>query len=96
MRTPLVVLDQLMPRKDDQILFQEALGVVQILATFNSDFAGTWWAASQDNDGVLGAMIRRSVQAPETSLAIVRLWFEVANTEDGVSYVPSRTRCTHC
>ena len=78
MRTPQFILDQLLPRGDEQIGFQELLGVLLAAFTFGHLLRGSLWTAFIDNDGVMLALTAGGGGSDEVHYAIGRLWLYVA------------------
>ena len=59
MRTPQHLWQQLAPRDDEQIGFQELLGLVLLLGTFRSEIQGSSWVSFGNNDGITHALEKR-------------------------------------
>ena len=74
-----VIWNQLSPRKDHQIGFQELLGVLLSLGTFESLIAGSLWTAFVDNDGVMFSLSHGGGGNPETNIAIGKVWLAFAS-----------------
>ena len=72
-QTPDHLLQQLLPREDNQIGFQEFLGVVLCLGTFACSLAACLWISCGDNDGVLFALKKGNGRSPEDS----KIWLAV-------------------
>ncbi len=71
-QTPDHLLQQLLPREDNQIGFQELLGVVLALGTFARSLAGCLWLSFGDNDGVLFALKKGNGRSPRLTLLLVK------------------------
>ena len=78
MKTPNHIWDQLLERGDNQIGFQEMLGVLLTWATFEHILRGCLWTAYCDNDGVLYAVANGGGGGPETHVCVGQLWLEIA------------------
>ena len=74
MKTPLEIWQQLLPRNDDQIGYQEFLGVVLALSTFQSHLEGCLWISFIDNMGIMFNVRNGSSDSPEVCLAVGHLW----------------------
>ena len=68
MKVPKSIWDQLLPRGDHQIGFQEFLAFAMGYATF--DVSNSLLVSFIDNDGVLRGIIKGSVRPTEVNLAI--------------------------
>ena len=80
-QTPQWLWDQLLPRGDAQIGFQELLGVVLALGTFGSQLSGSLWVSFIDNDGVMHALLNGGGRSPEINSVIGRLWLHLAEAD---------------
>jgi hypothetical protein len=77
-QTPQHIWDQLAPRDDSQIGFQELLGVVLILGTFGAFLEGSLWVGFGDNDGVTYALAKGGGHSLECNLVIGKCWLQIA------------------
>ena len=80
-RTPQHLWDQLTPREDEQIGFQELLGAVLVLGTFAEWLSGTLWVSFGDNDGVTYALAKGGGHNEECNMVIGKLWLAVAELD---------------
>ena len=90
--TPDAMWSQLLERGDNQIGFQEMLGVLLTWATFGHLLKGSLWTSYGNNDGVLHAIANGGGGASETHACVGQLWLEVAaaNTSLFVARVESK------
>ena len=77
-KTPQHIWDQLEPRKDSQIGFQELLGLVLLVGTFSNFLRGSLWISFGDNDGITHAMAKGGGHNDECNMAIGKIWLQVA------------------
>jgi len=80
-RTPQHLWDQLTPREDSQIGFQELLGIVLLLGTFEQYLAGALWVSFGDNDGITHAIAKGGGHSEESNMTIGKLWLSVASLD---------------
>ena len=78
MQTPPDVWTVLLDRGDNQIGFQELLGVLHVWGTFSSLLAESCWVAFVDNNSVLHALMNGGGGGPEAYACIGRLWLDLA------------------
>ena len=81
MQTPDVVWKLLLDRGDNQIGFQELLGLLLAWGTFHHMLKGALWIAFVDNDGVLHAVTRGGGGGPESFACIGKFWLELASSQ---------------
>ena len=83
MKTPQALWDQLLPRGDHQIGFQELLSVLLAQQTFAPWLTRALRTSYGDNDGVLHALTHGSGGGPEVNLAVGHFWIECASSHMG-------------
>jgi len=83
-RTPDVVWNQLLPRRDHQIGIQETLAIVLGLSTFADLLRGALLVCFCDNEGVKAAMSRGASVCPESSAMVGDMWMLVARERIGL------------
>ena len=81
LKTPEELWKQLQPRDDDQIGFQELLGVLLALGTFTQFLKGSLWVSFIDNMGVMYCVRNATGAAPEIALAVGKLWLQLADMQ---------------
>ena len=79
MVVPDSVWDQLLPRRDEQIMMQEFLAIPMLLATFSGILQSNLLMLAVDNQSVLGAMTSGSSGADDLNTGIGKTWLEVAS-----------------
>ena len=79
-----LVLDQLLPRKDNQIRCQEMLAVALLMETFRAELKGALVLAFIDNDGVRCAVRHGGGGAPEVNAMVGNLWLERVRDQVGL------------
>ena len=94
-RTPQHLWQQLAPRDDEQIGFQELLGLVLLLGTFRSEIQGSSWVSFGDNDGITHAVEKGGRHNEECNMVIEKLWLQVAELDCDLQVAsPRRTSPT--
>lgn len=78
---PEQIMEQLMPRDNQQIGFLEMLAILLLGATFPDILARSAVTVFVDNNGVLGSVIRGSSKASEINLAVGRWWLQAAKLD---------------
>jgi len=78
------VLQDLLPREDEQIGYQELAGLVVALATLRGLCQGQLLTAWQDNQGVSHAVLSRGGVAPEINAVVGQVWLFVAVADVGL------------
>ena len=80
-KTPRHILQQLTPREDSQIGFQELLGLVLVLGTFPDLVSGSLWVGFCDNDGVTHALSKGGGHNTECNLLIGKVCLHLASVD---------------
>ena len=75
------VLQDLLPREDEQIGYQELAGLVIALVTFGRLCHGQLVTAWQDNQGVLHAVLSGGGVAAEINAVVGQLWLYVSGAD---------------
>ena len=81
LRTPDHIWAQLAPREDSQIGFQELLGFVLLLGTFEHLLSGSLWLSFGDNDGVTYSVAKGGGHSEESNMTIGKVWMAVASID---------------
>ena len=83
-RTPEWLWQQLLPRGDHEIGFQELLAVILGLETLKDHMAQALCMAYIDNEGVMKAILHGGGSAAGASALIAQLWLRVAEDCTGL------------
>ena len=86
-RAPVRVLQQLIPREDNQIQAQELFGVVLALHTFMPWINGNLFTIFCDNDAVLQYVLNGSAgsTAPDINQFVGRLWIDLVRHDVAIN-----------
>ena len=80
-QTPPHVWQQLSPRDDSQIGFQELLGFVLLLGTFHMALAGAAWISFGDTDGITHSVSKGGGHHDECNVVIGKVWLGLAKLD---------------
>ena len=75
---------QLQERGDHQIGVQEMAGIILGLHVFRHELEGRLLVSFQDNDGVLGSVLKGSSRADEINVMVAHLWIDCADRGMGL------------